>query len=223
MKHIQDFESFLNEATLNEAALPQTIEELEKLLPKVVDAYEFLTVWYNYGSAFSMSLATVLTYLSPKMDLSKACLTQGQYVTYQRKRAEDGYGDSNVKLVQLKAEYDEMVRYNEFNKLFSITKDVMGQDKFYKKLATELAKSMDKLELAQRILTYAWDSASDSYDRNLTMDKYYRKLGGQLWYNSSEVYNSVGSGFTTAGNSPFKQYLIDLRKRFKKDFDWVSN
>jgi len=186
----------------------------------VVDAYEFLTVWYNYGSSFSMSLVDLLKYLSPKMDLNKAYLTQGQYVTYQRKRAEDGYRDGDVKPVQLKAEYDEMVSNEEYDELLSITKDVMGQDKFYKKLATELAKSMDKLELAQRILVYAWNLASSYYDRWLIMDKYYKKLGDQLWHNSSEVYNAVGRGFMSAGknivDSPFRQYLTDLRKKHKE-------
>jgi len=214
MKHIHTFENFLNEQLLNEANLPQTIEDIEKVLPKVVNIVEFLTAWAQYAGPFSGSLTIdgLLKSLDRNFDMKNILLSQGQYVTYQKKQYEGGYGGIN-KPAEAKAEYDRLINDEDYEKLIRITRQSTTPDKFFKKIAAELQKSLGTLEAAKRVLHYVWSSANDSYDRYLIMDKLFTKYGEKLWHDKSEVHNSVGRGSfgRNVANSPFRDYLTNIK------------
>jgi hypothetical protein len=213
MKRIHTFESFLNEQLLNEANLPQTIEDMEKVLPKVVNIVDFLKEWERYAGPFSGSLTIngLLKSLDRNFDMKNIILSQGQYVTYQKKQYEGGYGGIS-KPIEAKADYDRLINDEDYEKLIRITRQSTTPEKFYKKIAAELQKSLGPLEAAKRVLRYVWSSANDSYDRSLIMDKLFTKYGEQLWHDKTEVHNSVGRGSfgRNAADSSFRDYLINI-------------
>ena len=209
MKPIHTYEEFLNEAQLNEASLPQTIEEMEKILPKVVNIEEFLHVWTSYSHQFrDLDMESLLDDIAPKLDKKSLVLSQGQFVTYNKKRYEDGYG-GNSKPAESKLEYDNAIKSEDWSFLISISSP--SSNKFLKRVATEIQKSIGQLEAAKKVLIYAWSHAGDSYDRNLTMSDYYEKIGYQLWHDKNAVSNAVSKGFMSAGknlvDSPWREYL----------------
>ena len=92
MKNLQTYEEYLNE-NLNEAKLPTTIPELEKALVKAADINEYLTKWEKYSSQFRRyyPYAELVTDFVPKANMQDIILSQGKYVSDEKKRYDEGY------------------------------------------------------------------------------------------------------------------------------------
>jgi hypothetical protein len=214
MKYTHTFESFLNE-NLNEAKLPTTIPELEKALIKAADINEYLKKWESYSSQFRRyyPYANLVTDFVPNANMEDIILSQGKYVSDEKKRSEEGYGGYS-RPVEAKAAYEKLVNDREWEQLIILTIRSTSKEQFFKKLATYFKKQLSPLLLAQKILYSVWKKAGDSYDRNLTMNYYFADLCTPLWDNQKDVYNTVGRGSfgRNITDSQFRDYLLSLEK-----------
>jgi hypothetical protein len=214
MKNLQTYEEYLNE-NLNEAKLPTTIPELEKALVKAADINEYLTKWDKYSSQFRRyyPYAELVTDFVPKANMQDIILSQGKYVSDEKKRSDEGYGGYS-RPVEAKAAYEKMVNNEDWEELIILTIRSTSKEQFFKKLATYFKKQLSPLLLAQKILYSVWRKANDQYDRNLTMSYYFTNLCMPLWDNQSDVHNSVGRGSfgRNVTDSAFRDYLRSLEK-----------
>jgi len=209
MKHIKLFESFCD--SLNEATVVDNINDLEKELPKVFNVYDYLIVFNMYGSAFGdrKSVLDEVMKLAPGIDIKKIVMSAGTYASYEKYRSENGYGGERNG-TKAKEDWAEMLENNP-NQLIQVSIGRDGKEKTYKKIANEITKYLGKLPAAKAVLKQAFSQANDSYDRNLTMDKYYQKLA-ELWHNSSDVYNAKGRGTfgRNVTDTEIRRYLLSL-------------
>ena len=214
MKNLQTYEEFLNE-NLNEANLPTTIAELEKALIKAADINEYLKIWESYSSQYRryFPYENLVTDFVPKANMQDIILSQGKYVSDEKKLYDEGYGGYS-KPVEAKAVYAKLVNDENWEELIYLTIRSTSKEQFFKKLGVYFKKQLSPLLLSQKILYATWRKAFNQYDQNLKMDRYFREIGKSIWHNQVDVDNCVGrtSFGNNAGDSPFRDYLMSLEK-----------
>lgn len=219
-QRIPSFNAFVFEQRLYEANLVKTtdLQEFEKQLPLVFNIYEYMITWYDYLAAFrtSRNISEMISGFAKNFDFSKVVLSKGQYVKIEKERANQGYGDARLKTKDYQETWDTMFT-NNIEQLINVTIKTIGVDKFFLKVAKELESKVNKLDLAKMILARAYRDANSSYDRNLTMDKYYNKIEN-IWKNGEEVYYAVGRGSLRriSKASALHTYLADNLKKYGK-------
>jgi hypothetical protein len=214
-QRIESLDEYIAENKIYEANITKTldIKEFEKQLPLVFNVYDYLKVWYRKMGPYSNSISFERQFLNFTKDFNfmNVAISKGAYTKYMIDQYNQGYGGS-AKPKYWHEIWDEKVE-GEIDDLMETTQRVLGNDKFFAKVAKEIESKLGKLEAAKKVLLMAWHGANDSYDRDLTMDKYYNRAN-EIWANASDVHLAVGRGSLgrVSQESDLRDYLRSLSK-----------
>lgn len=186
-----------------------TISELEQTLPTNFKVRDYLEKFDYYSRAFGnmLNMYDEILTICPDFDMSKFFISDNVYA----KKMRDGYEYLTIK--ECKEEYHRILAETP-SRLFNLTLKHIGKEKSFKKIESLIIANLGELEASKRVLKQAYKRAYDSYDRNLTMDEYF-KTNLKMWHDHKDVYyiKGVGSGMTairTVRNSELKEYITSL-------------
>lgn len=215
-------ESVNENYSINEAKKATTIEELEKLVPKVFKIEEFLKVFQSYSDRFSSSInLDTVTKEFGDIDMSNVYLSQSQYAKHQRDRWEQGYGisfnpvkDTPASVSQGAKEFYTRMSDSYDHWLMDKSIEYFGEDKFIKRLANKITKQLGKETAALKTMVIARSHENDGYDRNLIMHNYFIDKMNQIWHDKEEVMGTKGRGtLGRAQDNILTNYLNGIKQK----------